>query len=127
MGRRFFQRFQERIGCADRHTVGIVDQTDFSLADERTIHDLVFDIADLLNLDLSGGLFRIRLDDEEVRVRTGFDLSAGSAGAATVETLCLGRPLAVQRLRQANGRQTFSHCILAMEQIGVSQPLMGHG
>ena len=87
MGGRFFQRFEQRVGRADRHAVGVVDQTDFSLTDERAVHDLVLDLADLLNLDLLGGLFLVRLDDEKVRMRAGLDLLAGSAGATTVETV----------------------------------------
>jgi hypothetical protein len=50
----------------------------------------VLDLADLLNLDLLGGLFLVRLDDKKIRMRAGFDLSAGSACAATIETLRLG-------------------------------------
>ena len=87
----------------------------------------MFDLADLLNLDLLSGLFRVRLDDEKVRMRAGFDLSAGSACATTVETVRLGRPFAVERLREANGRQSFSNRLLAVEQIGVSQAFMGDG
>ena len=127
MGRWLFQRFEERVGCADRHAVGVIDQADFSLTDERTVHDLMFDIADLLNLNLPGGLFRVRLDDEKVRMCVGLDLLAGSAGAATVETVRSRGPFAVERLRKANGRQSFPDCLLAVEEIGVSQSLMGDG
>ena len=121
------QRFQQCVGRANRHAVGVVDQTDFSLTDERTVHDLVLDLADLLNFDLLGGLFLVRLDDEKVRMCAGLDLLAGSACTATVETLRLGRLFAVERLREANSRQSFSNGFLAVEQIGVSQPLMGDG
>lgn len=127
MGRWLFQRFEERVGCADRHAVGVIDQADFSLTDERTVHDLMFDIADLLNLNLPGGLFRVRLDDEKVRMCVGLDLLAGSAGTATVEPFHLGRSFAVERLCEANGRQPFPDRVLAMEQIGVRQSLMGDG
>ena len=121
------QRFQQRVGRADRHAVGVVDQTDFPLTDERAVHDLVLDLADLLDLDLLGGLFRVRLDDEKVRMRTGLNLLAGPACTTTVETFRIGRLFAVERLREANGRQPFPNRVLAVEQIGVSQALMGDG
>jgi hypothetical protein len=127
MGRWFFQGFEECVGCANRHAVGVVDQTDFSLTDERAIHNLVLDFSDLLNLDLLGGLFWVRLDDEKVRMRAGFDLLAGSAGTATVETFCLWGPFTVECLCETNGRQSFPDRFLAVEQIGVSQTLMGDG
>ena len=104
MGRRLLQRFEERVGCADGHAVGVIDQADFPLADEWTVHDLMFDVADLLNLNLPGGLFRVRLDDEKVRVRAGFDLLAGSAGAATVDPFRDRRLFAIERLCQTNRR-----------------------
>jgi len=63
----------------------------------------VLDITDLLNLDLLGGLFRVRLDDEKVRMRAGFDLLAGPACATTVETVRFGRLLAVECLREVKG------------------------
>ena len=85
----------------------------------------MLDLADLLNLDLLGGLFRVRLDDEKVRMRAGLDLLAGPAVTATVETFRLGRPFAVERLREANGRQSFPNRVFAVKQIGVSQSLMG--
>jgi hypothetical protein len=81
----------------------------------------------LLNLDLLGGLFRVRLDDEKVRMRAGFDLSAGPACTTTVETVRIGRLFAVESLREADGRQSFPNRVLAVEQIGVSQALMGEG
>ena len=124
---RLLQRFQQCVGRADRHAVSVVDQTDFSFADERTIHDLVLDLADLLNFYLLSGLFLVRLDDEKVRMRAGLDLLTGSAGAATVETVRFRRPFAVERLGKANGRQSFSNCLFAVKQIGVSQSLMGDG
>lgn len=127
MRRWLFQCFQQRIGRADCHAVGVIDQTDFSFADEWTIHDLVLDLADLLDFYLLSGLFLVRLDDEEVRMSAGLDLLAGSAGAATVETVCFRRPFAVERLRKENGRQSFSDRLLAVKQIGMSQSLMGEG
>ena len=99
----------------------------FRLPDERAIHDLVLDFSDLLNLDLLGGLFWVRLDDEKVRMRAGVDLLAGSALATTVETFRLWGPFAVERLCETNGRQSFPDRFLAVEQIGVSQTLMGDG
>src|SRR6185295_19547012 len=98
--------------------------TNFSFTDERTIHDLMFNLADLLNLDLLGGLFRVRFDDKKIRMRADVDLLAGPACATTVEAFCFGRPFAVERLRKANGRQSFPDRVLAVEQIGVSQTLM---
>jgi hypothetical protein len=127
MRRRLLQRFQQRVGRADRHAVGVVDQTDLSLTDERTVHDLVLDLADLLNFYLLSGLFLVRLDNEKVRVCAGLDLLAGPASAATVEAVRFRGPLAVERLGKANGRQSFPDCLLAVEQIGVSQSLMGDG
>jgi hypothetical protein len=127
MRRWLLQRFQQCVGRADRHAVSVVDQTDFSFADEWTIHDLVLDLADLLNFYLLSGLFLVRLDDEKVRVREGLDLLAGPAGAATIETVRFRGPFAVERLGKANGRQSFPDCLLAVEQIGVSQSLMGDG
>ncbi len=124
---RLFQCFQQGVGRADRHAVCIVDQADFPLADERPIHDLMFDLADLFDLDLLGGLFRIRFDDEKVRMGAGLDLLAGPAGAATVEAFCFWRPFAAERLRETNRRQSFPDRLLAMEQVGVSQSLMGDG
>ena len=127
MGWGLFQGFEECVGRANCHAVGVVDQTDFSLPDERAIHNLVLDFSDLLNLDLLGGLFWVRLDDEKVRMRAGVDLLAGSALATTVETFCLWGPFAVECLRETNGRQSFPDRFLAVEQIGVSQTLMGDG
>jgi hypothetical protein len=115
------------VACADRHAVGVVDQTNFSLTDERAVHDLVFDLADLLDLDLLGGLLRIRFDDKKVRMRAGFDLLAGSASPTTVETFSFGRPFAVECLRKTNGRQSFPNRVFAVEQIGVGQSLMVDG
>jgi hypothetical protein len=127
MGRWLFQRFEERVGRADGHAVGVIDQADFPLADERTVHDLMFDVADLLNLNLPGGLFRIRLDDEKVRVCAGLDLLAGSAGTATVDPFRNRRLFAVERLRQTNRRQLFPDRLFTVEQIGMRQSLMGDG
>ena len=127
MRRRLLQRFQQCVGRADRHAVGVVDQADFSLADERTVHDLVLDLADLLNFYLLSGLFLVRLDDEKVRVRAGLDLLAGAAGAATVETVRFRGPFAVERLRKANGHQPLPDRVLAMEEIGVSEAVMSDG
>ena len=87
----------------------------------------MLDFSDLLNLDLLGGLFWVRLDDEKVRMRAGVDLLAGSALATTVETFWLRGPFAVECLRETNGRQSFPDRFLAVEQIGVSQTLMGDG
>ena len=39
----------------------------------------------------------------------------------------MGRPFAAERLREANGRQSFPDRVLPVEQIGVSQALMAHG
>ena len=85
----------------------------------------MLDLADLLNLDLLGGLLLVRLDDEKVRMRAGFDLLAGSADTATVETFRFRRPFAVECLCETNGRQSFSDRFLAVEQIRVSLTLMG--
>jgi hypothetical protein len=60
-------------------------------------------------------------------MRAGFNLSTGSACATTVETFCIRRPFAVERLRKADGRQSFPDRVLAVEQIGVSQARMIHG
>ena len=87
----------------------------------------MLDLPDLLNLDLLGGLFWVRLDDEKVRMRAGFDLLAGSALATTVETFCLWGPFAVECLCETNGRQSFPDRFLAVEQIGMSQALMADG
>ena len=73
---RFFQRFQECVCRADGHTIGVVDQADFSFPDERSVHDLLFDLADLLDLDLRRREFAIRFDNEKVRVGAGFNLQA---------------------------------------------------
>jgi len=122
-----FQRFLQGVGRADRHAVGVVDQTDFSLTDERT-YMIWCSISRLANLDLPGGLFRVRLDDEKSPgMRVGFDLLAGPAGTTTVETVRFGRLFAVERLREANARQSLSNRLLAVEQIGVSQALIGDG
>jgi hypothetical protein len=81
----------------------------------------------LLNLDLLGGLFRVRLDDEKVRMCAGLDLPAGPACATTVETIHVRWPFTVERLREANGCEPLSNRLLAVEQVGVSQALMGDG
>ena len=82
-------------------------------------------ICNLLNLDLLGGLFWVRFDDEKVRMRAGFDLLAGSADTATVETFRFRGPFAVECLCETNGRQSFPDRFLAVKQISVSQTLMG--
>src|SRR5262249_51998910 len=114
-----FQGFQERVRRPDCHSIGVVDQADLSFGHERAVHDLMLDLADLLDLDLPAGLFWIRLDDDEVRMSMGFDLPAGAAGATTVEAIRIGRVFATERLRESGGRQSFSDRLLAMEQIGV--------
>jgi hypothetical protein len=60
-------------------------------------------------------------------MRAGFDLLTGSACAATVETVRFRWPFAVERLRKANGRQPLPDRVLTMEEIGVSEALMGDG
>jgi hypothetical protein len=60
-------------------------------------------------------------------MRAGFDLVAGPAGTTTVETKRLGRLFAVERLREAYGRQLLPNRVFTVEQIGVSQTLMGDG
>jgi hypothetical protein len=60
-------------------------------------------------------------------MRAGFDLLAGSASPTTVEAFSFGRPFTVECLRKANGRQSFPDRVLAVEQIGVGQSLMGDG
>ena len=85
----------------------------------------MLDVADLFNLDLLCGLFWVRLDDEKVRMRAGVDLLAGSAFATTVEVFCLWGPFAVECLCETNGRLSFPDRLLAVEQISVSQTLMG--
>src|SRR5262245_3466353 len=123
----FFQRFQQCIGRADRHTVGVVDQTNFSLPDKGAVHNLMLNLTDLLNLDLPSGLFRIRLYDEKVRMGAGLDLPARTARITTVETVRIRGLFTAERLRKANGRQSLSDRILTMEQIGMSQALMIYG
>jgi hypothetical protein len=69
MTRRFFQGLEERVGCSDRQSVRIVNQTNLSVSDERSIDKLLFDLPHLLDFDLRRCSFWIGLDDEVIRVR----------------------------------------------------------
>jgi hypothetical protein len=73
---RLFEGFEERVGRADRHAIRIVDQANLPHTDEGAVHDLLLDVANLLDLDLRGGLFRIWFDNEKVRMCMRVDLLA---------------------------------------------------
>jgi hypothetical protein len=49
---RFFQGLEERVGRTDGQSIGLVDEADLPFADEWSIDELLFDLSDLLNLDL---------------------------------------------------------------------------
>ena len=76
MIRWLFERFEQRIGCADGHAIGVVDHADLAFADERPIHDLLFDLSNLFDLDLGSRQFTVRFNDKVVRMRAGLDLLA---------------------------------------------------
>ena len=121
MGWRLFQGFQQRIGCADGHPVGIVDQEDFLPADQRLVGDLMFQIADLLDFNLRIGQFRVRFDRKKVRVRAGFDLHARPARAARITSVAR---LAIDGLREAQGEQLFPDSLVAVEEIRVGDAIV---
>ena len=74
MIRRFLEGFEQRVGGADGQAIRFIDQADFSLADEGTVYDLVFDVTNLFNLDLRRCELTVRLDEKKVRMRAGLDL-----------------------------------------------------
>ena len=84
----------------------------------------MFDVANELDLDLGIGEFVIRLDHHEVRMGARLDLAAGSAGAAGIRSLSSGSGFAEERLRQAKGQEAFADAIVAMEEIGMGQPIL---
>ena len=124
MSRRFLQRLEQRVGGADGHAVGFIDQADFPFAHEGAIDELLFDLPDLFDLDGGVGEFTVGIDRDEVRVRSRGDLQAGAAGAATVQSIRGRRLLAVQGLGKMDGRETFPDRFLAVEQIRMSQPVV---
>ena len=121
----FFQRFEECVGGADGHAVGVVDQADFAVSDEGTIHDLLFDLPNLFDLDLRRREFTIRLNDEVIGMRARADLMAGAAGSASVEGVLGWTILAVKRLCEAESGRSLADGIFAVKEIGVCQTLPG--
>ena len=84
----------------------------------------MLDVANQFDLDLRIGLFAIRLDDQEIGMGARFHLATGSAGAAAVRFLVGRQCLTEQRLREAQGEETFSDAIITMEEIGVSDTVL---
>ena len=85
VSRRFLQCLEQRVGGADGHAVGVVDQADLPFAHEGAIDKLLFDLPDLFDLDGRIGEFTVGIDRDEVRVGARGDLQAGTAGAAAVQ------------------------------------------
>ena len=127
MTRGLFQGLEERVGCPDRQSVRVVNQTHLPFPDEWSIDELLFDLPHLLDFDLRRGGFRIRFDDEVVRVGPSGYLQAGSAMPTTVLSLCLRGLLAVEGLSQPYGGHQLSDPGLTVEQIGMGQASTAHG
>src|SRR5206468_3690739 len=96
-------------------------------ADERAIHDLLLNLADLLDLDLRGGLFWVWLHNKKVRVCLHVDLFTRTAGPAGVQVMPVGCRLAVQGLGQPQCGEAFSNGTFTVEEIGMGQAPMGDG
>ena len=76
MIRWFFERFEKSIGGAEGQPVGVINDADFTVADERPIQDLLFDLTNLLDLDLWCRQFTVRFDHEEIGMYPGVDVPA---------------------------------------------------
>lgn len=123
--RRLLQCFEQGIGCADGHSIRIVDQADLLLADERPIDKLLFEFSDLVNLDLGYRRLRIGFDDKIIGMGLSRNLQAGAALAATVRGLSEHWAVTIQDLRQPHGGHTLADVAIAVEEIGVSESLIG--
>lgn len=82
--RRFFQRLEQRVRCPDRQAVCIVNQTDFSFAQQWFVDEVLVEIPHLLDFDLGRGRVSVRFDYDIVRMSSRGDLKAGPALAAAV-------------------------------------------
>ena len=122
---RFFQRFEERVGGADGHPVGVVDYADFAVSNQRPIHDLLFDLANLFDLDLGRREFRIRFNHEVIGMRARVDVMAGAAGSASIEGVHGWSRLTEKRLCEAESGRSLADGIFAVKEIGVRQTLSG--
>src|SRR5581483_7053237 len=105
----------------------VIEQAHLPPADQRPVHDLRFDLANLFDFDLRRRLFRIRFDQGEVRMGAGFNLSAGTAVSAGVRVARSRSHVAVERLRKTQGRQTLADSAFSIEQIGMSDSVMSNG
>lgn len=126
MARRFFQGLEQRIGGTDGQSIGLVNETDLPFADERPIDELLFDLSDLLDLDLRRRRFRIGLDHETVRVCPSRDLYASATVPAAVDIVRVARLLTVQCLGQPHSGHPFSDPSLTVEEVGVGQAPVAH-
>src|SRR5262245_44316235 len=118
---RFFERLEKCIGSADGQSVGVVNHADLSISDEGPIHDLLFDLTNLLNFDLRRRQFRIRLEDEVIGMCTGIDLVTGPADSTGIEIWLGWMPLAEKRLRKGVRRCSLADRIFTVKQIGMRQ------
>ena len=125
MTRRLLQCLEQSIGCADGHAIRIINQADLLLADERPIDKLLFEFSDLLNLDLGCCRLRIGFDDKIIGMRLSRDLQARAALAATVRGLSEHWAVTIQDLRQPHGGHALANVGIAVEEIGVSESLIG--
>jgi len=122
---RFFQCLEERVGSADGHPVGVVDYADFAVSDQGPIHDLLFDLPNLFDLDLRRREFTIRLNHEVIGMRADVDVMAGAAGSASIEGVLGWTIFAEQRLCEAESGRSLADGIFAVKKIGVCQTLPG--
>lgn len=76
MIRWFFERFEKSIGGAEGQPVGVINDADFTVANERPIHDLLFDLTNLFDFDLWCRQLAVRLDHEVIGMCPGVDLLA---------------------------------------------------
>ena len=127
MPRWFFECFEQRVGRADCHAVGFIDEHDLEASDQRTIDDLLLETADLLNLDLRIGQLAVRFDQGKVRVCERFNLRAGAAEATGIRALHVLAFFAIEGLGESHGCEALADPLFAMKQIGMRDPVMLHG
>lgn len=120
----FFQGLEQCVGCSNGQSIGLIDETNFPFPDERSIDELLFDLAYLLNLDLGRRCFRVGLDYETVRVGPCRNLEARSAVSTAVSIVRVVYLFTVQRLSQPYSGHPLSDSGLAMEQVGMGEASM---
>ena len=117
VGRRFFQRFEQRVERADRKHVDFVDDVDLVAAGLGRKEHFVLDLPDIIDPGVAGSV-----DFNDIDAVAGFDFDAVAAHPARFG----GRTfIAVQGTGKDSGSGGFSHSAGTAEEIRMGDSPLG--